>query len=267
MAHTMELEAKNVEQAVKLACDKLEIPPDQLQYDILSHGSSGLFGLVKTRKAKIRVMIDQETAETRRTAEFQEAERPLSDAEDHKNSGHREIEDLSRPRDSQTAPPSAEPCAAGQEALQRIVDTISSGAIVAVEKTAERVLYTVNGGNSAILIGKHGQTLEAMQTLVEIIVNMKKASRARVEVDIGGYLAGREKALIRQAESLAQKCKHSRRPVTVGYMNAHDRRIVHLALKDDADVRTRSTGDGLRRKLVIYPNQTSSPKGGHRQQL
>jgi spoIIIJ-associated protein len=97
-----------------------------------------------------------------------------------------------------------------------------------------------------------------MQTLVEKIVNKKNTARLRVQVDIEGYLESRKKNLIRHAESLASKCKHIRRPVTVGRMNAHDRRIVHLALKDDTSVRTRSTGDGFFRKLVIYPNNTST---------
>ncbi|MEJ2477462.1 MAG: RNA-binding protein, partial [Desulfobacterales bacterium] len=62
----------------------------------------------------------------------------------------------------------------------------------------------------------------------------------------------------RHAESLAIKCKHIRRPVTVGRMNAHDRRIVHLALKDNTSVKTRSIGDGFLRKLVIYPKNVST---------
>lgn len=256
MARTMELEANNIEQAVKLACDKLKIPPEKLKYDIISQGSSGIFGIVKPRKAKIRVTV---TAETPEPGERQDHEKVHNGAEKTVTPDQRTTEE--------TATPCGDPYAAGQEVLQRIVDTISSEAVVGVEKTAERVLYTINGGNAALLIGKHGQTLDAMQALVEIIVNRKNASRVRVEVDIGGYLAGRKEALIRQAEGLAGKCKQSRRPVTVGYMNAHDRRIVHLALKDDADVRTRSTGDGVRRKLVIYPNLTSFPKGGRRQQL
>ena len=74
MTLTMELEAKNVEQAVKLACDKLEISPEKLKYDVISHGSTGIFGFVRTKKAKIRVLLTEETAETDQSDQNQTGE-------------------------------------------------------------------------------------------------------------------------------------------------------------------------------------------------
>ncbi|MGB5420876.1 MAG: RNA-binding cell elongation regulator Jag/EloR [Desulfobacterales bacterium] len=258
MALTMELEAKNVEQAVKLACDKLEIPPEKLKYDVISYGSTGIFGFVKNKKAKIRVLLTEEKAETRKTDETRTGEGGQTKPAEIKNRVKGLIEQAFNGGEPEAVPETEKHIAAGKQVLQRIVDTISSGAVVTVEKNAERVLYNVTGGNSGILIGKHGQTIDAMQALVEKIVNKKNTARLRVQVDMEGYLESRKKNLIRHAESLANKCKHIRRPVTVGRMNAHDRRIVHLALKDDSSVRTRSTGDGFLRKLVIHPNNTST---------
>lgn len=258
MTLTMELEAKNVEQAVKLACDKLEISPEKLKYDVISHGSTGIFGFVRTKKAKIRVLLTEEKAETGQSDQIQTGESVQTNTADINNHVKNLIEQTLKGREPEPAVETDKHIATGKEVLQRIVDTISSGAVVTVEKNTERVLYNVKGGHSAILIGKHGQTLDAMQALVEKIVNKKNTPRVRVQVDIEGYMENRKKYLIRHAESLANKCKHIRRPVTVGHMNAHDRRIVHLALKNDTSVRTRSTGDGFLRKLVIYPNKTSS---------
>lgn len=258
MALTMDLEAKNVEQAVKLACDKLEIPPEKLKYDVISYGSTGMFGFVKTKKAKIRVLLTEEKAETRNTDETRTGEGVQTKTADINNRVKDSVEQAFNGGEPEAAPENEKHIVAGEQVLQRIVDNISSGAVVTVEKSAERVLYKVTGGNSGILIGKHGQTIDAMQALVEKIVNKKNTARLRVQVDIEGYLENRKKNLIRHAESLASKCKHIRRPVTVGRMNAHDRRIVHLALKDDTSVRTRSTGDGFLRKLVIYPNNAST---------
>ncbi len=258
MALTMELEAKNVEQAVKLACDKLEIPPEKLKYDVISYGSTGIFGIVRTKKAKIRVLLTEEKAETRNTDETRTGEGVQTKTAEIKNRVKDLVEQASKENESEAAPETEKHIVAGKQVLQRIVDNISSGAVVSVENNAERVVYNVTGGNSGVLIGKHGQTIDAMQALVEKIVNKKNTPKLRVQVDIEGYLESRKKNLIRQAESLANKCKHIRRPVTVGRMNAHDRRIVHLALKDDTSVRTRSTGDGFLRKLVIYPNNIST---------
>jgi spoIIIJ-associated protein len=258
MVLTMDLEAKNVEQAVKLACDKLEIPAEKLKYDVISYGSFGIFGFGKTKKAKIRVLLTEEKGETRKTDEIRTGEGGQTKPTEIKNRVKDLIEQEFNGGEPKAAPEAEKHIATGKQVLQRIVDTISSGAVVTVDKNAERILYNVTGGNSGILIGKHGQTLNAMQALVEKIVNKKNTARLRVQVDIEGYLESRKKNLIRHAESLANKCKHIRRPVTVGRMNAHDRRIVHLALKDDSSVRTRSTGDGFLRKLVIHPNNTST---------
>jgi spoIIIJ-associated protein len=257
MAPTMDLEAKNVEQAVKLACDKLEIPPEKLKYDVISRGSTGIFGIRKTKKAKIRVLLTEEKAENRITDETRTEQRVQTKTAEIKNRVKDLIEQTFNGVEPEAATESDKHIDSGKQVLQRIVDNISSGAVVTVEKNAERVLYTVTGGNSGLLIGKHGQTIDAMQALVEIIVNKKNTARVRVQVDVEGYLESRKKNLIRHAESLANKCKHIRRPVTVGRMNAHDRRIVHLALKGDKSVRTRSKGDGFLRKLIIYPNNSS----------
>jgi spoIIIJ-associated protein len=257
MALTIDLEAKNVEQAVKRACDKLEIPPEKLKYDVISYGSTGIFGFVKTKKAKIRVLLTEEKAETRNTDETRTGEGVQTKTADLNARVKDSVEQAFNGGEPEAAPENENHIVAGEQVLQRIVDNISSGAVVTVEKSAERVLYKVTGGNSGILIGKHGQTIDAMQALVEKIVNKKNTARLRVQVDIEGYLESRKKNLIRHAESLASKCKHIRRPVTVGRMNAHDRRIVHLALKDDKSVRTRSKGDGFLRKLIIYPNNSS----------
>jgi spoIIIJ-associated protein len=120
----------------------------------------------------------------------------------------------------------------------------------------------VEGGNSAVLIGRHGQTLEAIQSLIEKVVNKNNHHRIRVRVDVGGYLQNRKKRLIRNAERLAQKCRRTKKPVTAGLLNAHDRRVVHLALKDTPSVRTRSTGDGPLRNLMILPSKSAN--GGQR---
>ena len=258
MALTMDLEAKNVEQAVKLACDKLEIPPEKLKYDVISYGSTGIFGFVKTKKAKIRVLLTEKKTKTQKTDETRTGQGGQATPAEIITRIKDVIEPTFNGVEPQAVPENEKHIVAGEQVLQRIVDNISSGAVVTVEKSTERVLYKVKGGNSGILIGKHGQTIDAMQALVEKIVNKKTTARLRVQVDIDGYLESRKKHLIRQAESLASKCKHIRRPVTVGRMNAHDRRIVHLALKDDTSVRTRSIGDGFLRKLIIYPNNTST---------
>ncbi|MBW2336576.1 MAG: KH domain-containing protein, partial [Deltaproteobacteria bacterium] len=123
----------------------------------------------------------------------------------------------------------------------------------------DRLRLNVAGGNAGVLIGKKGQTLEAIQSLVDKIVNKHNNhnDKIRVQVDVEGYLATRELNLEKLAMRLADKSKRMRKPISLGQLNGYDRRIVHLALKDDPDVQTKSRGEGYMRKLVIFPKKNS----------
>jgi spoIIIJ-associated protein len=143
----------------------------------------------------------------------------------------------------------------GSAAVQRFADFITEGAQVVSEIQDQRLLFKIEGGNSGLLIGKRGQTLEAMQYLAEKIVNKQNQQRVRVLVDVEGYLKTRKTNLQKMASKMAEKAKRTNKPVTIGQMNAYDRRTVHLHLKTHNAVRTQSVGEGYYRKLVIFPKK------------
>jgi spoIIIJ-associated protein len=141
-----------------------------------------------------------------------------------------------------------------QEALQNLVAWLSEPATVEIkEETDERILLEIHGDKTGLLIGKRGQTLDALQFLVNKMVNRSGDSAKRIEVDMEQYRKRREQALQNMAVRLGQKVKKKRKPITIEAMNAHDRRIVHLTLKNDRALETKSVGKGEMRKLVIHP--------------
>ncbi|MFH1156357.1 MAG: R3H domain-containing nucleic acid-binding protein, partial [Pseudomonadota bacterium] len=148
----------------------------------------------------------------------------------------------------------------GVETLQRIVDLITTEAVVEAETDQDRLLLKVKGGNSGVLIGRRGQTMEAMQFITDKIINRSSESRVRLRVDVEGYMETRKANLISLAHKMADKAKKTGKPATINQMTAQDRRTVHLALKDDAGVRTQSMGDGYYRRLVIFPKKGSFKK-------
>jgi spoIIIJ-associated protein len=152
----------------------------------------------------------------------------------------------------------------GKEALQKMADLITDDATVEAETEEDRLTLKITGGNAGILIGRKGQTLDAMQFLTDKIINRKSEDRVRVKVDIEGYMETRKTNLKHLAYKMAEKAKKTGRPTTINQMSAQDRRIVHLALKDDAQVRTQSMGDGYYRRLVIFPKKKNSFKGKRR---
>ena len=145
----------------------------------------------------------------------------------------------------------------GRETLQKMVSLITEDATVVAETDEDRLLLRVEGGNSGVLIGRRGQTLEAMQFLTDKIINRCSESRVRLKVDIEGYMETRKANLQSLAFKMADKAKKTGKPATINQMTAQDRRIVHLALKDDHRVRTQSMGDGYYRRLVIFPKKGS----------
>jgi spoIIIJ-associated protein len=108
------------------------------------------------------------------------------------------------------------------------------------------------------LIGRKGETLDALEYLINKIVHKGAEDKKRIVLDTENYRSRREESLVNLAHRLADKAKKMGRPVTISPMNAHDRRIIHLALQDDKILRTRSTGTGLYRKVVISPEKKPS---------
>lgn len=254
MSQTLEFEGKNIDKALEKASHELNEPVEDLEYDVVSYGSTGIFGLVGVKNAKIRI---------KKRKGAQSLSDTITRAKDLvKDAFQLDDEEPEVPENAETKPeaaPSAEnmetAVAVGKEALRRFVDFITTGAHISTDITEQRIIFKVEGGNSGLLIGKRGQTLEAMQYLVEKIVNKQNEKRVRMLVDVEGYLKTRKANLQKMASRMADKAKKSNKPVTIGQMNAYDRRTVHMHLKKNAAVRTQSVGEGYYRKLVIFPKK------------
>ena len=245
MTDYIEFEGKTIEKALENASQSLEKEMEDIRYDVVSHGSTGIFGIVGVKKAKIRVQLEGDKAKVSSDIRSEAKERARDLVKDAF-----QIED--KPSTNEHYDQAAE---TGKNMLQRLTDFISEGAVIKPEIQHDRILLNVTGGNSGLLIGKRGQTLEAMQYLVEKIVNKQSEQRVRMLVDVEGYLETRKANLKKLASRMAEKAKKINKPVTIGQMNAYDRRIVHLHLKDNTAVRTQSVGEGYYRKLVIFPKK------------
>lgn len=128
-----------------------------------------------------------------------------------------------------------------------------------------KIVVNIDSLDGALLIGKKGQTLEAFQYIVNLMINREiKAGliqgitledKYKVIVDTEGYRIRREETLIKMALNMAEKVKTSGQKADLEPMSAHDRRVVHLALQDIQGVKTESEGDGSFRRIIIYPAQ------------
>jgi spoIIIJ-associated protein len=204
----MEIEGKSVEEAIEMACQRLSLPADQLEIEIVSHGSSGIFG-IGTRNAKILV-------------------------------SPKEAEDATALEEA-------------KEILENILAHIQIPATVEATWEENRIRLDITSNGSGLLIGKRGQTLHSLQFIVNKMFNRSASKKAHIIIDTENYRERRRQALTEVALNLANRAKKSGRPATSSPLSAYDRRIIHLALKDNRQVRTKSKGDGALRKVVVFP--------------
>ncbi len=257
------IEAKNVEQALKKASEKYNIPVGKLKHEVISYGSTGIFGLVGVKKARIKILLPDEKAAAKKEsvkASKREATAPPSPRQETTPEPPGKPKAETPPEQVTDWEAEKDAIELGRKALEKIIDSITSDASLEVRVEAEQVLFDITGGKAAVLIGRRGQTLEAMQYLVEKIINRSSVSRVRIQIDVQGYLQNRRSNLEELASRLAEKVQRVGKPVTAGEMNVQDRKIVHMALKDHSHVRTQSVGSGFYRKLMIFPKKNGGKK-------
>jgi spoIIIJ-associated protein len=216
-----EFEGKTTEEAIENASHELNVPVEDLEIDILEPGSAGIFGLVGGRKARIRVHLKDEEIES------EEAEVQVKS------------EDL----------------AVAQDTLRRILELNPVTTTVSGEQSDGKITLHIEGDRSGLLIGRKGKTLDAIQFIVSKIVNKALDKKINVVVDSENYRRRRKESLIQMAIKMGDKAKRIRKPVTTSPLNPHERRIIHIALKEDERLDTKSRGEGLLKRVVIIPKR------------
>lgn len=115
------------------------------------------------------------------------------------------------------------------------------------------LILDITGGDLAVLIGRHGRTLDALQFLISSITSRKLGYRYPVVVDVEGYKGRQRQKLEAIANNAAEKALSQDRSVKLRPMTPYERRIVHLALRGNADVETISEGEGRARRVIVMP--------------
>ena len=175
----------------------------------------------------------------------------------------REQRETQTPREPRPEPVTSSPevMAAAKETLLAILALMKIEAQVTVEDTPEAISLTLQGADEGLLIGKRGQTLDALQYVVNKILSKQGREKKQVIVDTEDYRKKREEALVSLAEKVSQKVRKTKKPVTLGNMTARERRIIHLTLQNDDTVVTKSRGEGHNRKIIVRPGRRSGPHG------
>jgi spoIIIJ-associated protein len=156
--------------------------------------------------------------------------------------------------------------AIAKEALENILALIPMEGVTVTGKIEDgSINLNIEGDKSGLLIGRKGKTLDALQFIVNKIVNKSLEKRSRVIIDSENYRLRRQEFLVQMALKMGDKAKKIKRPVATNLLNPHDRRIVHLALRDDDELGTKGKGDGILKKVVIIPRKNNVSRASRAQ--
>lgn len=261
MADTMEWTGRTVEAALEAAAADLGCAPASLEYTVLDQPSRGFLGLIGRKDARIRVRDIDGAA----VAETKAAD-PSADMAELETRLEEEVEETQVDAPDQAASAKAAKAKDAVSLLEqekrarKFLEDVFAAMKIEVElhrlETEEGILFQLEGESLGILIGKHGQTLDALQYLTNLVANRGVAGeRLHVQLDIEGYRARREETLTRLAGHLAEKACRIGQEIHLEPMNRHERKIIHMALQDSRKVSTYSAGDEPRRYVVIVPRR------------
>lgn len=270
MADTMEWTGRTVEAALEAAAADLGCAPASLEYTVLEQPSRGFLGLIGRKDARIRVRdIDGAAVAETKVAD------PSADMAELETRLEEEVEETQVDAPAKAASAKAAKAKDAVSLLEqekrarKFLEDVFAAMKIEVElqrsETEEGILFQLEGESLGILIGKHGQTLDALQYLTNLAANRGVAGeRLHVQLDIEGYRARREETLTRLAGHLAEKACRIGQEIHLEPMNRHERKIIHMALQDSRKVSTYSAGDEPRRYVVIVPRRRRRAENSRR---
>jgi spoIIIJ-associated protein len=230
--NTVEKAAKTVEEAIEAAVAELGVSREQIEYEVLDEPSKGLFGFLGGKPARVRVTVKTGAAPVKVAPPARE-----------------------RPARAENGPRFDRPEGATVEAAQNFLQQVLKAMHldVKIEKMTheDHVTFNLRGEDLGILIGKHGQTLDALQYLTSLAAHRDAEDRIRIILDVEDYRKRREETLARLAERIADRVKLRGESVVLEPMSPHERKVIHMTLQDDIKVTTFSEGEEPFRRVVI----------------
>ncbi|MGQ9705731.1 MAG: RNA-binding cell elongation regulator Jag/EloR [bacterium] len=200
---SIEVEAENETGAISVAQAKLEVLPEEIDYEVINEGSRGILSLVGSSKRTYKVSIKDP--------------------------------DMYRAR----------------KLMIMVLNYMGLPSQVECERTDEGVYIHVKSKYQGLLIGKRGQTLDALHFILNRLFSGNGEDHTPVIVDVANYRRRRERSLSRLAQNVAKKVKMTKIPQLLEPMGPAERKIVHFALKDEPSIFTRSIGSGIHKRMKI----------------
>ncbi|NLT95512.1 MAG: protein jag [Clostridia bacterium] len=203
----VEISAKTVEEAIRIALEQLGLEKEDVNIDILEQPNKGFLGILGNKNALVRV-----------EEKFNPVKYSLS-------------------------------------FLKNVLARMDLDPQIDVEENDEYIIFNLTGKDLGVLIGRRGDTLDALQFLTNLVVNKKSTQKKKIIIDVENYRNRRKETLINLANRLAEKAKKSGKKIVLEPMSPQERRIIHITLQDNKYISTYSEGEEPYRKVIIVPKK------------
>ena len=246
---TIQITAKNVQKAIEQGLKELGVSQEEVDIKILDEG--GLF-----RKAKIELCYeDGNIAKEKSEKKAEDKDKKEESKAEKKEEKSKEKAEKKDPTEQEKTDNKESIESAGKDFLNKLLEKMRVQAEIDFAKTEDGVLFNASGDKVSALIGRHGETLNAIQELLLNVLKNKGYKEGRVYFDVENYKNRREIALVEMAEKMASKAIKLNKPVRLERMSAYERKIIHTALQNFEGVTTQSEGVEPNRHLVIIPEE------------
>jgi len=283
MLHKIEKTGKNVDEALAKAAAELGVDVSEVGYEVTMEVGKGLIGLLVKKEATIEAWLKKDEPKkfekpkvAPKSAKFEKpkSSKPVkvdkkADKQPKKvepkvekpapqiatASGVMSPTKISKPRverePREITPVTNEDMQAAETFLSELLNKMDIEHQLKIENVDNRINIDVSGEKMGLLIGKRGDTLDAVQYLTSLYINKDKKGYVKLNIDTENYREKREETLIRLAKRLERKVITSRKSVTLEPMSPYERRIIHAALQNSRGIKTYSVGSEPNRKIVI----------------
>lgn len=250
----------STEEAISLALQKLGVTKEQVEIEVIQEAKKGFLG-IGARPAEIRLTLLEQTEENHqhKKVEVDEEASPLEMDEQPLDQNVEVLEEqqeqLSKSNvDELVQNESENPIESAKEYLISVAKALDiDDLVIETKQEGKTVYFKLESEKAALLIGKRGSTLNALQQLTQLILNKSAKSYLNLRLDVENYRERRQLALEQLAERMADKAIRTGRKITLEPMPSYERKIIHNALANRVDVETYSEGTEPNRYLVIEP--------------
>ncbi|MED3763627.1 RNA-binding cell elongation regulator Jag/EloR [Ureibacillus terrenus] len=239
------------EEAIALALQKLGVTQDQVEIEVLQEVRKGFLGF-GARPAEVRVtVIEQQVDEIETSGEPSVIEEKSDEIPVKDEAVNEDAEEKTLSEDVEGEP---DPVLIAEQYLKDVANAMGIHDLkVEAEKEGKTIHFKLESERAALLIGKHGSNLNALQQLTQLVVSKNIKSYVTVRLDVENYRERRQEALEKLAQKMADKAIRTGKKVALEPMPSYERKIIHNALANRLDVETYSEGEEPNRHLIIEP--------------